>query len=160
VSASAFLDGAEVRSLGVPAVAVVLVDDRPEIRCLVRAHLDRTGVAVLGEASDGWEAVKLVERVAPDVVVMDVQMPGMDGVHATRELTARHPEVAVVGFSGADDPSAREAMREAGAVQQFCKGDLRELVAYLAGDVLARAIGERRRHHRPAIWLQADDGTG
>jgi DNA-binding NarL/FixJ family response regulator len=76
---------------------VVIADDsrrtRNGLRCLL---VTCPGVDVVGEATDGWEAVELVAERRPDVVVMDAHMPGMDGLAATRAIKKRWPEVRVV----------------------------------------------------------------
>jgi len=112
-------------------VRVVLVDDLPDMRRLLSLWLEDSHVTVVGEASDCDEAVEVVERERPDLVVMDIHMPGRTGVECTRELVSRHPGIAVVGFSSADEQGVREEMAEAGAVAYFNKSQLTELVAFL-----------------------------
>lgn len=76
---------------------VVIVDDQPVIRSglgmIVSAHED---LELVGEASDGREAISLVESVAPDIVLMDIQMPELDGIETTRQLAARGTDVRVL----------------------------------------------------------------
>jgi len=110
---------------------VVLVDDLPDMRRLLTLWLEDSHVEIVGEAGDCGEAVEVVERTQPDLVVMDMHMPGRTGVDCTRELVSRHPGLAVVGFTSADDPGVRRAMEEAGAVAYFHKSQLTELVAFL-----------------------------
>lgn len=75
-----------------------------------------------GQASDGRQAVELVERLRPDVVVMDVTMPVLSGVEATRQITERWPTVRVVALSMHDQSDMAAAMREAGAAAYVTKG--------------------------------------
>jgi DNA-binding NarL/FixJ family response regulator len=76
---------------------VLVVDDHAQMRELVRGALDREpDIHVVGDACNGADAVDLADELEPDVVVMDLSMPGMSGVEATRELLARLPEVAVL----------------------------------------------------------------
>ncbi len=78
-------------------ISVVLVDDHPLLRRGFRMVLEEEpGIAVAGEASDGAAAVDLVRRSHPDVVVMDVRMPGMDGIEATRAILAAEPRSRVL----------------------------------------------------------------
>ena len=78
-------------------------------------------VSVIGEASNGREAVESVDRLRPSVVVMDINMPVTNGIDATVEIKARHPQVAVIGLSVQNSGEAREAMLRAGAVTLISK---------------------------------------
>ena len=96
---------------------VVIADDRRTLRELVAARLGTAAeVQVVGQAGDGVEAVDLVERLSPDVVVMDLEMPRMGDVEATRRIAGRHPGVRVVGFSSTPSESLLVEMLNAGAV--------------------------------------------
>jgi len=86
--------------------AVLLADDEPLVRAGLRALLEQQGLTVVGEVADGAEVLPAVRRTAPDVVLMDVRMPGTDGIEATRQLLgalAEPPKVLVVTTFDNDD---------------------------------------------------------
>lgn len=83
--------------------SVVLVDDRTLFRRGVAVAIEQAGIVVLGEASNGRIGVELVTRLQPDVIVMDLHMPLMDGVEATRAITALHPAAQVLMFTVSED---------------------------------------------------------
>ncbi|GAC1318838.1 MAG: response regulator transcription factor [Thermoleophilaceae bacterium] len=83
-------------SASAESIRIVLVDDHDLFRGGLREILEREEITVVGEATNGEDAVATVERLAPDVVVMDLNMPGISGIEATRRLAARAPKVAVV----------------------------------------------------------------
>jgi len=95
-----------------------------------RALTKHPSMAVVGEGNDGGQASALVELHRPDVVIMDVQMPGTDGIQATRGLKDAHPEVVVIAHSS--DPSAETSMLAAGATTFVVKGDVYELLRAIA----------------------------
>jgi DNA-binding NarL/FixJ family response regulator len=101
---------------------VIVVDDQTVVReGLVTSLETMQGVEVVGSASDGEEAVELVAAVSPEVVLMDLRMPRVDGVEATRRIRADHPETQVVVLTTyADDESIVGALR-AGAIGYLTK---------------------------------------
>jgi DNA-binding NarL/FixJ family response regulator len=79
---------------------ILIVDDQEYIRRGLRALLsEETDIQVCGEAGDGWDAVDLVHKLRPDVVIMDISMPILDGLQATREIRQLFPRVRVVTVS-------------------------------------------------------------
>jgi DNA-binding NarL/FixJ family response regulator len=79
-----------------PTLRVLVVDDQELVRAGFRMILERSGLDVVGEAGDGVEAVRLADEHAPDVILMDVRMPRMDGIEATRQIVARSPSARIV----------------------------------------------------------------
>ncbi len=102
---------------------VVIADDHPVFRGGLRALLGTDpDLEVVGEASTGTEAVELAEAAQPDVVVMDLHMPGLDGVAATREIVHVSPHVAVLVLTMFDDDDSVFAAMRAGARGYVLKG--------------------------------------
>jgi DNA-binding NarL/FixJ family response regulator len=79
-------------------------------------------IEVVGEAGDGHVAVELAQRLLPDIVVMDVKMPTMGGIEATRRITSAFPDVKVIAFTSSDERSVIKNMFEAGASAFLVKG--------------------------------------
>jgi len=97
-------------------IRVLIVDDHDAMRQALRSFLEGLlGVEVVGEAENGRVAVRLAQEKKPTVVIMDVVMPEMDGIEATRLITAEMPEVKVIVLSMQCDESYRETLRQAGA---------------------------------------------
>jgi PAS domain S-box-containing protein len=105
-------------------IRVLLADDHPVVRRgLALALKEQPDMEVVAEAQDGLQAVEMVSRFQPDVVIMDVKMPGMTGIEATRTIHAEYPHVRVIGFSAFEEAAQAKAMREAGAVGYLAKSD-------------------------------------
>lgn len=109
-------------------IRVMLVDDHPLVRDGIKALLDSSGMVVAGEASDGAEAAELAMQVQPDVVLMDVRMPRIDGLEATRQLKAAMPEVAVIIVTSFESQDYLLRAIEAGAAGYVLKGVSRQLL--------------------------------
>ena len=128
-------------------IRLLIVDDEPPARERLRHLLDDfSEVAVVGEAASGREAVELCERLAPDVVLLDIRMPGMDGIEAARHLTAFDEPPAVI-FTTAYDEHALEAF-EAQAVGYLLKPVRREK--------LVRAVRHAARIASPQLQRLAE----
>jgi DNA-binding NarL/FixJ family response regulator len=130
-------------------VRVVLTDDQPLIRAGLRVLIaDNPDLAVVGEAGTGTEAVRLVGDLRPDVVVMDIRMPGMDGIEATRMITAEHAARVIVLTTFDDDDYVYAALR-AGAsgflVKDMALDDILAAIRVVAaGDALIAPSVTRR----------------
>ena len=102
-------------------IRLLLADDHTMVRQSMRRSMEAEGFAILGEAGDGDEAVRLTEQLSPDVVLMDVSMPVLDGVEATRRIKERRPGTQVVMLTmHADADVVRRALK-AGAVGYLTK---------------------------------------
>lgn len=104
-------------------IRVLLVDDQDLFREGVRVIVDaQPGMSVVGSAADGVEAVKLVDELAPDVVLMDIRMPGLDGLEATRAVLSAVPSTAVLMLTMLDEDDAVFAAMRVGARGYLLKG--------------------------------------
>ncbi|MEV4378593.1 response regulator transcription factor [Streptosporangium sp. NPDC049644] len=121
-------------------IRVLLVDDHPGFRAGLRTLLATAeGIEVADEAASGEQALALVGRAQPDVVLMDLAMPGMGGVAATERLTHDHPHIRVVVLSMSDDDDSVFAAMRAGARGYVLKGARK---AEIVRSVQAVAEGE------------------
>lgn len=120
------------------SVSILLVEDHKIVREGTRQLLEQNvDFSVVGEAADGLEAVTLVETLTPDIIVMDVRLPNMNGIEATRIITSRHPAIKVIILSAYDDDSYIFPLFEAGASGYLLKN--------ASGAELAEAIRSVRR---------------
>jgi len=128
------VDGRQVESL-----RVVIVDDHDLFRTGLRNLLEEQGVQIIGEAASGTEAVRIVRELAPDVVVMDLNMPGMGGVDATRHITAIAPLTKVVMLTISEEDSDVMDAILAGACGYLLKdSSIQDLMA----GIRAASLGE------------------
>ena len=111
-------------------VRILVADDHMAVReSLVRGLKYEANVEVVAEAEDGCAAVELTKQFQPDVVLMDISMPRLNGIEATRQIMAQCPSVRVLGLSVHDSKQYADAMLKAGASGYVVKdGDLDELI--------------------------------
>ena len=111
-------------------IRVLIVDDHELVRLGISRLLgDVSGIEVIGEASSGEEAIDKVKRLSPDVVLMDVKMPGIGGLEATRRSLRVDPELKIIALSVYDDEPFPSKLMSAGAVGYLTKGtNLDEMV--------------------------------
>ena len=101
---------------------IIVVDDHPLLRQALKSVLmKQQDFEVVAEAGDGVEAVNLVTELVPDVVIMDISMPGMNGIQATRIIHSELPEIRIIGLSMFQEGEQARAMRDAGAVAYLTK---------------------------------------
>lgn len=123
---------------------ILLVDDESLIRMGMRVILQDLGYEVVGEAADGREAIEKVTALRPDAVLMDIKMPGMDGLEATRQIMATHP-VPIIVLTAYNQRSLVEEAADAGVLAYLMK-PVRE------SDV-APAIEVARARYAELRWL-------
>lgn len=105
---------------------LLIVEDNLEMRRLIGQIVRKTGDTIF-ECSDGNCAVKAYREHSPDWVLMDIEMPGMDGIAATREIIAAYPLARIAIVTDHDNANLRDAARDAGAARYIVKGNLLEL---------------------------------
>ena len=133
-------------------ISVVVVDDHDLFRGGLRDILRSEGLNVVGEASNGEHGVELVVQLAPDVAVMDLNMPGMSGVEATRAIAARAPATRVLVLTiASDDAHVMDAMMAGASGYLLKDASVEELV----GGIRAAARGESSIAPRVAAKLLA-----
>lgn len=149
---------------------VLLADDHALFRDGIRSLLEARGVEVVGEAADGREAVEAALRLRPDVVLMDVAMPGVDGLEATRAIKAHLPDTKVVMLTVSDDDRTLFEALRSGAHGYLLKNlQAEEFFDLLAGidrgeaplspSLAGRILDEFRRGKRPAERPGPDELT-
>lgn len=136
-------------------IRVVLVDDYPLLREGTAASLQRaSGITVVGLAADGATALRLAEREQPDVVLLDLRLPDVNGVEVARQLRARFPSVAVLILTGYEDTGYVRPLLElgvAGYLRKTASGD--EVIAAV------RAVAVGRRTLPPDLLAEVDDAS-
>lgn len=111
-------------------ISVLIVDDNSSMRRVLRVIVDaEPGLQTVGEAANGRDAIVKVEVLSPDVVVMDIEMPRLGGIEATRVIKERWPHTIVIGCTALEDERVRRAMREAGASAHILKSKALTLLA-------------------------------
>jgi two-component system invasion response regulator UvrY len=131
-------------------ITVLLVDDHDLVRAGVNRLLsDVPGIKVIGEARSGEEAVKLAKDKAPDVVLMDVKMPGIGGLEATRKMLRSNPDIKIIALTVCGGEPFPTKLLQAGASGYLTKGaGLEEMVSAI------RAVHAGKRYLGPEIAQQ------
>lgn len=119
---------------------ILLADDHKMFREALRSLLGMSSdLEVVAEAGDGLEVIRLVRETSPDIVCMDISMPGMNGIETTQQITATWPSIKVIALSAYPDQRYVMDMMSAGAAAYVTKAE--------AGDELLRAIDAVSRNH-------------
>jgi len=123
------------------AIHVLIVDDHPAVRLGVRTLLEKGGdIQVTGEVGTGDEALRLVNAKLPDIVLLDMELPDMDGPQVAAQLKEKALPVSIIGFSAYDDIEYIQAMLDAGMAGYLVKDEAPEIILEA---VRAVARGER-----------------
>jgi DNA-binding NarL/FixJ family response regulator len=143
-------------------IRIMLVDDHTMVREALRMVLEQDeSMTVVAEAGDGETALKLATQLTPDVVVMDVAMPGLSGIDTTRRLLASHPQIKVLALSTYLDRRTVQQMLDAGArgyiVKSAAGGELKQGIrsviegrSYLCAEVTALVTDSLRNSRAPS----------
>ena len=125
--------------------AIVVDDNQSMLKSASRLLANLPIVELVGQATSGHEALEVVEKLQPDLVLMDLSMPGMDGLEATRRLTVQANAPKVIIMSVHDMPEYRDAAMAAGAHSFVSKSSLVDQLSTLIHEVLQSLNGERGR---------------
>jgi DNA-binding NarL/FixJ family response regulator len=131
-------------------IKVLVVDDHDLVRMgIIRMLTDISGITVVGEAATGEEALMLARELSPQVVLMDVKMPGIGGLEATRKMLRQDPEVRVVAVTVCDEEPFPSRLLKAGAAGYLTKGAaLEEMIKAI------RTVASGQRYISPEIAQQ------
>lgn len=143
---------------------VILAEDHKLVRQGTRLYLENQGIAVVGEAENGREAVELTRKLQPDVAVLDIRMPELTGIEATRRIRAEAPDVRVLILSAYDEAAYVHALLEAGADGFILKSaELHELYSAICevadgGRAFDNQVLKKAQHHLEGIQYEALTG--
>jgi DNA-binding response OmpR family regulator len=136
--------------LSIATARVMTVEDDPIVRADLRLVLEDAGFGVCADARDGVEAVELARLHAPDLIVLDLGLPGIDGVEATRQILGER-DVPIIALTGRSETHAMEAM-EAGAVKWLRKPFVeRELIDSVTTALATQHVQKARDESRAAL---------
>ena len=120
----------------------LIVEDNDQMRRLLCYLLREVADGGITECNDGGEALAAYEQCQPDVVVMDVQMANTDGIAATKEICAAHPEARVLILTDYNDADIRRVAKQAGASGYLLKDNLLQLPALIAGTAMSHGMAK------------------
>lgn len=126
-----------------PLLRVLVVDDHELTRFSLKlAFQSQPNIELVGLASNGQEAIEMVERHRPDVIILDLQMPVLDGLSASTQIKHIDPHTQIIAYSSVEDPQI-EVMSQTARIDAFCKKDTatQELIA------LVTQLGQRAVSH-------------
>jgi DNA-binding NarL/FixJ family response regulator len=139
---------------------VLLVDDHPVVRAGIRNLLEKANdILVVGEASNGEEALRLVEKLSPDVLLLDMEMPGLNGNDVAQKLQETKSSVRILALSAHDDKQYIQELLAIGAAGYLVKEEVPEAIVEAVRGVSRGERGwvSRRVAARISSWMQGDD---
>ena len=142
------------------SIRLVLVDDHPIVRSGIRTLIEKAeGFEVVGEASQGAEVPALVAATHPDVLLLDMELPDVDGTQVARQIRQSDPEVKILALSAHDDPVYIHDLLETGASGYLIKEEAPEAIVDAVRGVAEGDRGwlSRRVAARVAAWLEASN---
>lgn len=102
---------------------ILLVEDHILVRQSISAFLSGAGLSVVGEATSGLEAIALAQSLQPDVIVMDIHLPGMSGIEAARQILAQHPQIRIIALTAYNEQAYQRTLLDIGAAAFVLKTD-------------------------------------
>ncbi len=142
------------------ATRVVLADDHPIVRTGIRNLLEKApDIDVVGEANDGAEALRLVQELAPDVLLLDMEMPGLTGTEVARQLKAAGSPVRILALSAYDDKQYILGLLSSGAAGYLTKEEVPETIVEAVRGVARGEEGwvSRRVAAQMAAWTRSEE---
>ena len=120
-------------------IRILLVDDHANLRAGVRRLLETTrDLVVIGEAGDGFQAIEMVKQLEPDVVILDVEMPRMNGMVAARQMSDQNSSVKILALSAYDDRQYILGMLDQGAAGYMIKDEVPEMLIHAIREISSR----------------------
>jgi DNA-binding NarL/FixJ family response regulator len=141
-------------------IRVVLADDHPVVRTGIKNLLGRyTDIQVVGEASNGDEALRLVDELTPDVLLLDMEMPGLKGVEVAQRLHSNSSNVHILALSAYDDKQYIQELLESGASGYLTKEEAPDTIIDAIRGVSQGEQGwvSRRVAAQMSVWMREDD---
>jgi DNA-binding NarL/FixJ family response regulator len=137
----------EVPSAGELKIRILVADDHAVVRQGLTRLLDNEpDIQVIAEASDGEQALRIARRLRPEVILMDINMPNMNGIEATRLIRSEMPQIKVIGLSMFEGADRADEMKRAGAVAYLSKsGHADELISVIRGVAARRSKKSPRK---------------
>ena len=125
---------------------ILIADDNDLVRtCMARLIQDSGDMEIVGQANNGYATVEMTKRLEPDAIILDINMPHLDGIKATRAIHSEFPEIQIIGYSIFDKLEAGARMLEAGAAGYFSKTDPWDEVLFGIHQLLASEPSSKSR---------------